>query len=249
MIRMGGSKMSKSKGNLIAPAKYFDTVGADALRLFHLFVGPPADDFDWSEQTDEMIEGCHRFLARLWRLGTGTVDRATVVDRPATAADDEVRKATHRLIAKVSGDYERWSYNTAVAGLMEFTNGLYRYVQSDDGARRETLDEALDSMLLLLTPMCPHISSELWERRHEGAVPVYRQPWPVADPELARVSTVTMVVQVNGKVRHRMEVDAGISEEEAVAMALAAPTVRDRLGDAAPRQVIARPPRLVNIVP
>jgi leucyl-tRNA synthetase len=248
MIRMGGSKMSKSKGNLIAPAKFFDTVGADALRLFHLFVGPPADDFDWTEQTDEMIEGCHRFLARLWRLGTGAIDRATVVDRPPAPADVEVLKATHRLIAKVSGDYDRWSYNTAVAALMAFTNALYRYVQSEDGARPETLDFAVATLLLLLAPMCPHITAELWEQRHEGGAPVYLQAWPVADPDLARVSSVTMVVQVNGKVRDRVEVDADISEDEATSRALAAPRVSTQLGDAVPRQVISRPPRLVNIV-
>jgi leucyl-tRNA synthetase len=248
MIRMGGSKMSKSKGNLIAPAKYFDTVGADSLRLFHLFVGPPADDFDWNDQTDEMIEGCHRFLARMWRLGTGAVDRATVEDRPPAPADLEVVKATHRLIAKVSRDYDRWSYNTAVAALMEFTNLLYRYVQSGEGARQETLGLAVDTALLLLTPMCPHVCAELWERRHEGAAPAYLQPWPTADPELARVTSVTMVVQVNGKVRDRVEVDPDVSEDEAVALALAAPKVRHHVGEAVPRQVVARPPRLVNLV-
>ena len=112
MITMDGSKMSKSKGNLIAPERYFDTVGADSLRLFHLFVGPPADDFDWSDQTDQMIEGCHRFLGRVWRLATGGVERVTLVDRDPTAADVELEKATHRLIDRVSRDYERWSYNT-----------------------------------------------------------------------------------------------------------------------------------------
>ena len=104
MITMDGSKMSKSRGNLIAPEKYFDTVGADALRLFHLFVGPPGDDFDWGPQTDQMIEGCHRFLSRLWRAGTDSVDRVTLVDREPTASDVELEKDTHRLIDRVSAD-------------------------------------------------------------------------------------------------------------------------------------------------
>jgi leucyl-tRNA synthetase len=248
MIRMGGTKMSKSKGNLIAPAKYFDTVGADALRLFHLFVGPPTDDFDWTEQTDEMIEGGRRFLGRLWRLGLNDVAQATIVDRQPTPADDEIQRATHRLIDRVDGDFARWSYNTAVAAVMEFTNALYRYVQSPEGARGPTLDEAVDTMLLLLTPMVPHITAELWEQRHDDGSAAYLQPWPVADPELTRVSTVTLVVQVNGKVRARLEVDAGISESDAIALALAAPKVAEQLGGVEPKKVIARPPKLVNVV-
>ena len=118
MIRMDGEKMSKSKGNLVAPTDYFDGVGADALRLFHLFAGPPSDDVDWD---DAGIEGSSRFLGRLWRLALGDVD-GEVVERPPTEADVEVDRATNRLIDRVTGEYERWSYNTAVAAFMEFTN-------------------------------------------------------------------------------------------------------------------------------
>jgi leucyl-tRNA synthetase len=248
MIRLGGTKMSKSTGNLIAPSIYYDTVGADALRLFHLFVGPPADDFDWTEQTDEMIEGCHRFLARLWRLATGDVAQAKVVLREPADADIDMVRATHRLIAKVTNDYDRWSYNTAVAAVMEFTNGLYRYVLSDDGARDETLSMALRALLLVMAPMCPHITAELWERQHGPGTTVHDQPWPKADPELARMTTATMVVQVNGKVRDRFEVDPAITEQEATGLALASPKVQQHVGSAAPRKVIARPPKLVNVV-
>jgi leucyl-tRNA synthetase len=250
MIRMGGSKMSKSKGNLIAPAKYFETVGADSLRLYHLFVGPPADDFDWGDQTDEMIEGCRRFVGRVWRLGTGTAggEGPVLADREPLAVDTEVLKASHRLIQRVSEDYERWSYNTAVAALMEFTNMLYRYVQGAAGARRETLDAAVDTLLLLMAPMAPHITAELWERRHGESSSVHAQPWPAADPSLAALETVTMVVQVNGKVRDRIEVDPSIAEAKAAALALASPKVQEQLGGTAPKKVVARPPRLVNIV-
>ena len=250
MIRLGGSKMSKSRGNLVAPAKYFETVGADSLRLFHLFVGPPADDFDWGDQTDEMIEGCHRFLGRVWRLGTGSAggDRPVLVDRRPLVADIEVLRATHRLIQRVSEDFERWSYNTAVAALMEFTNTLYRYVQTPEGARRESLDAAIDTLLLLMAPMAPHIAAELWERRNGEASGVHAQPWPVADASLAAPDTVTMVVQVNGKVRDRMEVDPSIGDDEAAVRALASAKVQEQLGGAEPKKVVARPPRLVNIV-
>jgi leucyl-tRNA synthetase len=248
MIRMGGTKMSKSKGNLIAPSAYFETVGADALRLFHLFVGPPNEDFDWSDQTDDVIEGCHRYLGRLWRLGTSSANSATVVDRQATEADLEILRATHRLIARVTDEYDRWSYNTAVAAMREFTNTLYVYVQSDAGGERQTLDFGIDTLLKLMAPMCPHITAELWELRHGLAETVHTQPWPEADPDLLRMTTVTMVVQVNGKVRDRLEVDPAISESDAVDLALASARVQEYLAGASPAKVIARPPKLVNVV-
>ncbi len=230
MIRMGGTKMSKSKGNLVAPAKYLDTVGADSLRLYHLFVGPPADDVDWTEQTDELIDGCNRFLKRVWRLALG--------DGPGPAADAEtVDRAAHRLIAKVSGDYERWSYNTAVAALMEFTNLLYK-----EGAT----DFAVDTMLLLLAPMTPHVAAELWERRRDGLV--HTEPWPVADQDLVRQESATLIVQVNGKVRDRIVVDPGIDAGTAESLALASERVQEHLGGRTPKKVISRPPRLVNVV-
>jgi leucyl-tRNA synthetase len=248
MITMDGSKMSKSKGNLVEPEHYFATVGADSLRLFHLFVGPPADDFEWSAQSDQMMEGCHRFLGRVWRLATGGVEQATFEDRDPTAADVDLEKATHRLVDRISRDYERWSYNTGVAAAMEFVNLLYRYLQGPEGARRSTLDFAVDSLLLLLAPMAPHITAELWEHRHGDGATVHTQAWPVADAAMVRVDTVTMVVQVNGKVRERIEVDAAVGEEEATRLALGAPKVVAALAGSRPTKVIARPPRLVNVV-
>ena len=186
MITLDGSKMSKSKGNLIEPERYFASVGADSLRLFHLFVGPPADDFEWSAQSDQMMDGCNRFLGRVWRLATGGVERVTLVEREPTAGDLELEKGTHRLIDRVTRDYERWSYNTAVAAAMEFVNLLYRHVQAPEGARRATVDFAIDTLLLVLAPMAPHIAAELWERRHGEGTTVHDQRWPVADPDSAQ---------------------------------------------------------------
>jgi leucyl-tRNA synthetase len=159
-----------------------------------------------------------------------------------------VEKGTHRLIARVSDDYERWSYNTAVARLMEFVNDLYRYVQSAEGAARGTLDVAVDSLLLLMAPMCPHVTAELWERRHGPGTTVHDLAWPTADPELVKVATVTMVVQVNGKVRDRIDVPADIDEDDAVRVALASPRVQEHLKGRSPKKVVARPPKLVNVV-
>ncbi len=259
MVTMDGSKMSKSKGNLIGPSAYFERVGADSLRLFHLFVGPPGDGFDWSEQTDQLVEGCHRFLGRVWRLATGGVERVTVVDRAPNEADEELGKATHRLIDRISGDFDRWSYNTAVAAAMEYVNTLYRHLQDEDGVGRETLDFGIDTLLTLLAPMVPHLAAELWERRHGPVDPqeaaslpggggVHALPWPAADPALLVVETATLVVQVNGKVRDRIEVAHDIDEDAAVAAALASDKVGAQLAGGEPRKVIARPPKLVNIV-
>ncbi len=242
MIRLDGDKMSKSKGNLVAPEEILDEQGADALRLAHLFVGPPQDDVDWEGVG---IDGCVRFLQRLWRLGLGAVG-APAVDRRPSEDDLEVERATNRLIVRVTEEYERWSYNTAVAGFMEFTNELYRYVQSADGPRRATIDHAVDTMILLLAPMVPHITAELRERRHGDDV--HRQPWPVADGSMVAFASVTMVVQVNGKVRDRLEVPADTDDDAAVALAMASARIVEILEGREPRKVIARAPQLVNIV-
>jgi len=248
MIRLDHKKMSKSKGNLVAPTKYFDTVGADALRLFHLFAGPPADDMDWSSQTDEIIEGCARFLDRVWRL---TVDTADVSwrDGAQAATDVALARSVHRLTAKVSDDMERWSFNTSVAACMEFTNELRRYRNEDAaGVHRATYDAAADALLLLLAPMTPHLAAEAWQRRHGSGARVHSQPWPSYDPELAKAERVTMIVQVNGKVKDRIEVAPDIGESDAVALALASQRVADELDGHEPSRIVARPPRLVNIV-
>ncbi len=248
MIRMGGTKMSKSKGNLVAPSKYFAEVGADALRLFHLFVGPPSEDFDWTDQTDTVIDGCGRFLDRVWRA---TVDRPVDRWRQGQTGDADLAlvRATHRLIAKVSDDIDRWSFNTAVAACMELTNELGRYLrEAPGGPHQPTADAAADALLLVLAPMAPHMSAEAWERRHGEGSRLHVQPWPTFDPKLAAEETVTLVVQVNGKVRDRIEVDPAIAEDEAVRLALASERVAAELDGAGPRRVIAKPPRLVNVV-
>ena len=246
MIRMEGKKMSKSRGNLVTPSRYFDTTGADALRLFHIFAGPPGDNMDWTEQTENVIEGCGRFLDRVWRLAVE--GEQAYRDGPLTAADTEISRATHRLIAKVSDDIERWSFNTAVAACMEFSNELQRYQRGPAGPHRETHDAASDALLLLLAPMAPHFAAESWERRHGEGAMVHAESWPSFDAELARSESVTMVVQVNGKVRDRIEVSPDITEEDALQVALASERLRGALAGVEPSRVVARPPRLVNFV-
>jgi leucyl-tRNA synthetase len=245
MIRLSGSKMSKSKGNLITPEEYYRTVGADGLRLFHLFAGAPGDDLDWTDQTDEVIDGCRRFIDRFYRLWHyHDVNFHDVADE----TDYSVRQATHRTIARVTNDLDRWSYNTAVAAIMELYNAASKAARSAEGIERSALNEALDTLAMLLAPMTPHVTAELWEERYPDRPSVHLLPWPVADPVLVAEATVTMVVEINGKVKSRLSVAPTISEADATAAALADANVVAALKGATPSRVISRPPRLVNIV-
>ncbi len=258
MIRLGGRAMSKSRGNVVSPNEYFATAGADALRLYHLFVGPPVDDIDWNEQTDEIIDGCSRYLRRVWHVATGSASHgetgptAECDKPPAGAATDArtrettgaLRRLVHQTIAQVTGDIERYSFNTAVAACMKLTREIGTATRA--GVPSASVDEAVDVLLKLLAPFAPHLTAEAWEKRHGGHVHV--QQWPVADEGLLVEERVTMVVQVDGKLRDRIDVDASIGEEDAVRRALASPRVSEALGGTAPSRVVARVPRLVNLV-
>jgi leucyl-tRNA synthetase len=250
MIRFGGSKMSKSKGNVISPIEYFDGVGADSLRLYHLFVGPPADSIDWGSQTDEIIDGCRHFLDRVWRVSLGSAERfpgveMVISERTELNDDDRAfRVLVHESIEKVTAEFDRWSYNAAVASLMSLTNAIYRYGAA--GAQREVFDEALDALCLMLSPMTPHLASEIWERRH-GEI-LHSQSWPKADPALLVKTTTTLVVQINGKVVDTIAVAVEISEDEAVMQARSNEKVVRRLSGVEPKRVIAKVPRLINFV-
>ncbi len=243
MVRMGGVKMSKSKGNTVAPEAIVEANGADALRLAILQVKPPAEDVDWE---DFQLDGCERFLHRVWRLAHPNTDLFQTHKADPTDADRAIEVATHVLIDRVTNEYERWAYNTAVAGFMEFTNVLYRYVQSDAGANKKTIDEAVDALLLLLAPAVPHLAAELWSLRHDGDH-IHLRPWPTADPAKLVVDTATMIVQVNGKLRDRFEVPTEISAQDAKALALSSAKVQAQL-DGEPRKIIVRQPNIVNIV-
>ena len=256
MIRLDGAKMSKSKGNLVAPEEIIDTLGADALRLSHLAVKPPEEDVDWE---DVGLEGCHRFLMRLWRLAVPGSDlTAELREGEALAVDAAIERATHILIDGISTDFDRWSYNVAVAKFMAFLNELYRYVQTPEQAHAPTLQAAVDTLLQLLAPACPHMTAELWAARHvvDGdQVPhdtelahVHTTMWPVANPELLLQESVTMVVQINGKVRDRIQVSPDADEAACLAAALESDKVRQQLDGAEPHRVIARPPKLLNLL-
>ena len=245
MIRLGGRAMSKSRGNVVSPDEYFTKVGADALRLLHLFIGPPVDDVDWSEQTEEILEGCSRYLGRVWRLATEPAEEPDHTIEPSPVSDgQELKRAVHRTIARVTADIDRYAFNTAVAACMELTNTISRHARA--GTERALVESSIDTLLELLAPLAPHLAAEAYENRHGDNV--HTKPWPVADLSLLTDEMVTMVVQVNGKVKDRIEVPRDASEEAATEAALASPKVQEVLNGATPTRVIARPPRLVNLV-
>jgi leucyl-tRNA synthetase len=231
-VDMGGAKMSKSKGNVVSPDDFVREFGADALRLYILFIGPADARIDWQ---DAGLEGMARFLRRLWRVA---LEAAALQDTPAEGA---LARKAHETIVKVSDDLgRRYAYNTAIAAVMELVNEIARDV-SAPGARF-----AVETAVSLIQPAAPHIAEELWERL--GHSRLWEEPWPVADPAMLQRETFELVVQVNGKVRDRLHVPVDLPEEELVARAKESPKVRAHLDGGEIRQTIVVPRKLVNLV-
>jgi leucyl-tRNA synthetase len=239
MLVKDGAKMSKSKGNVVAPDYYYDNFGADALRLFELFVGPPKDDAVWN---DAGAPGTKRFLDRFWKQATWDEGFA---ERAEDDRDRDLLGLAHRTVRKVTEDIDRFHFNTTVPALMVLSNELQTYL--GEQPRREVYEEIIEKMLLMLSPMAPHIAHELWERSgREGMLA--HESWPGWDEELAREETVTLVVQVNGKVRDRMDVSADITADQAEEVALSSERIQEWIDGQEVQRVIARPPNLVNLV-
>ena len=225
-----GRKMSKSRGNVETPDAYVEKYGADTLRLFMMFMGPWVDGADWNASG---IEGVHRFLRRVWEL--------TQSDTEASGSRDaDVDRAVHRTIAKVTDDLQTYSFNTAVAAMMEMSNVL----QHASGPSR---DEGVATLLLLLAPFAPYMTEELWERRG-GRGSIHRQSWPTYDPKIAAPKEVTLVLQIDGKVRDRVTAPAGIAQPAAEKLAMESPKVKAALDGRRIERTIFVPDRLVNIV-
>ena len=239
MITLGGAKMSKSKGNVVDPLALFSSHGADALRLYHLFIGPPTDDAGWN---DRGVDGTRRFLDRVWRIAT---TEAEFSERDESDSDRELVGLAHRTLKKVTEDIDRFHFNTAVPALMVLSNEFNTYL--GETPRQDTYDEVLKMLLLMLSPMTPHIAHEIWERKGYGSL-LALQPWPEYDEELAREEMVMLIVQVNGKVRDRLEVPADITADSAEDLALASERIQAWLEDGEVKKVISRPPNLVNLV-
>ncbi|MCL6499730.1 MAG: class I tRNA ligase family protein, partial [Firmicutes bacterium] len=235
-----GEKMSKSRGNVVDPDEQVARYGADVVRAYLMFMRPWEEGGPWSSRD---IEGVARFLRRVWDLVTGPTQR---LEGPWL--EDEVlelRRRTHRTIRKVTEDFERFGFNTALAALMELTNHLYRVRERLVGS--PAWEEALRSLILMLAPVAPHLAEELWERIG-GPYSVHTQAWPTYDPELARTPEVTLVVQVDGRVRDRLTVPEDLPEAEARALALASERVRQHLNGRVVKDVVYVPGKVVNLV-
>ena len=229
IIVFGGRKMSKSRGNVETPDEYVKRYGADALRMFMMFMGPWTQGSDWDAAG---IDGSWRFLNAVWRLAQS---------RPVPGEPDhDLERAIHQTVKKVTDDLDGYRFNTAIAALMKLEHRL-------SNAAGPTREEGVRAMLLLLAPFAPYITEELWARRG-GAYSVHQQSWPTYDPELARAEEVVLVVQVDGKVRDRLTVPAGLSEADARAAALASVKAKAAVGAREVVRVIVVPDRLVSIV-
>ncbi|HYV21286.1 MAG TPA: leucine--tRNA ligase [Candidatus Bathyarchaeia archaeon] len=225
-----GRKMSKSRGNVQTPDAYVEKYGADTLRLFMMFMGPWVDGADWDAAG---IEGVHRFLRRVWEMAQSEA-------QPAGPRDPDLDRAVHRTIAKVTDDLQTYSFNTAVAAMMELSNALHH-------AAGPSRDEGVATLLLLLAPFAPYVTEELWERRG-GRASIHQQRWPAFDPAIAAANEVTLVIQIDGKVRDRITAAAGISQSAAEDLAKASPKVKAALDGREPARTIFVPDRLVNFV-
>jgi leucyl-tRNA synthetase len=248
MITRDGAKMSKSKGNTVSPADYVERYGADTARTYVCFMGPPERGGDWS---DEGAEGVNRFLSRLWRLCEEVAAKqADELDPPAT--EGETRKLlakAHWAIDKVSRDFERgFQFNTAIAAVMELVNEAYRVKDDlyEDSVGVAAVRFATSTAASLIFPFAPHLGAEVWERLRGGRV--WEDPWPDADPQLLAGDTVTLVVQVNGKLRDRIEAAVDASEGELLALARESEKVRRHLAGKEVVKEIVVPGKLVNLV-
>jgi leucyl-tRNA synthetase len=239
-VILDGAAMSKSRGNLVTPGEILTTYGADTLRGTLLFASAPEDDIDWA---DVSPAGMHKWLSRVWRLNV-ELGGDDVAD--AGAEDDvaSLRRQVHERILGASADYDQRKYNTALAKMMEITNAVMEADRA--GVAGAPVREALDTVLLLLAPICPFVTEVAWERRHGTSV--HDQPWPVADESLLVVDTVGMVVQVNGRVRGEIEVAVDADEQAVEAAARADDNVARHLAEGTVRKVIHVPGRLVNFV-
>jgi leucyl-tRNA synthetase len=250
MICKDGAKMSKSKGNVVAPDGLILKYGADTVRLYTLFIGPPEKDADWN---DRGVEGSYRFLQRYWRLVeevAATKPDTSQSDAPAWTASGprrDLRRRIHELVKQTVSDMDRLHLNTAVSGMMMFVNSVEDFHAAGGDLRCPEVIEAIDLGTRLLAPMAPHTAEGAWERLgHRESV--FTAGWPEASPEALRKDLMTLVVQVNGKVRSSVQVPAGAPEAAIREATMADAKVQTYTQGKTVAQVVIVPGRLVNVV-
>jgi leucyl-tRNA synthetase len=239
-----GRKMSKRWGNVVSPREIVSKFGADAARTFVLFAGPPEKDIDWS---DEQVEGCSRFLGRVWRLAWAQRESAQE-SRPLGGETGQalaIRKAAHKALQRVTEDLERLSFNTAIARVMELVNFLTPMAPSKDPAERAAMAEAIRLIAVMLSPVSPHISEEIAEG-YGATQTIQEQGWPSFDPKLAAEEAITYAVQVNGKLRGQIQVPVDASEDEVKAIARKDEKVAPHLEGKTVRKAVFVPKRLLK---
>jgi len=240
MVILDGAKMSKSKGNVVYFSEELDAYGVDAVRLTMAFAGPPEDDIDWR---DVSPVGSQKFLARAWRL-SGEVSSEPGIEYGNGDAD--LRRHTHRFLADVPGLIESFKFNVAVARTMELVNHTRKTIDTGPGGADPAVREATEAIALALSLFAPHTAEDMWERiGHEPSVAL--QKWPAADYTLLVEESVTAIVQIDGKLRDRLEVSPNIGGEELEALAMVTPAVKRSLEGKTIVKVIVRAPKVVSI--
>ena len=257
MVIKDGAKMSKSKGNVVDPDKIIKNYGADTARIFILFAAPPVKDLEWSDQG---VEGCFRFLKRVWRIFSEFVDVIKTVSPPddnfSTSINElkEMRRITHITIRRVTEDIEkRMQFNTAIAAIMEWVNHLYHFKEWKDKQGETTEDiqavirEAMEALILTLSPFAPHIAQEMAVEMNFSDE-LDEKKWPLYKDQLTQTDEILIVLQVNGKVRQKIQVASGVSDEELKLLSLNEPRIQEWIQDKEIKKVIIVPKKLVNIV-
>jgi len=238
MVIKDGAKMSKSKGNVVSADEAAERYGSDTARLFVLFAAPPEKDVDWQ---DAGVEGMVRFLGRVYRF----VTRNASAGGGNGASDVRILRKLHQTMRKVTEDFDsRWHFNTSLAAIMELVNNLYAAEAELSAA---AMWEVLEKLVLLLGPFAPYVAEEMWEELGKLG-PVFKQPWPEFDPELAREELAEVVVQINGKLRSRIHVPFGTAREDLERAALEDEKTRQFLEGRRVAKTIIVPDRLVNLV-
>ena len=255
LVLKGGTAMSKSKGNVVGAEEMADKYGCDTGRLYTLFAAPPEKDLEWSEQA---IEGCARFLQRVYKLVFKHADwlrtvpaargSAALLDS-ATPKEKLLLRKAHQVLRRVSHDFEtRWHFNSATALLMELVNEIHDQEPLEDGVRPEIAKEVFELLILMLNPMVPHLAEELWENLGHANDTLAHAAWPKFVPELAAEDQVEIPVQMNGRLKGRVLVEAGLDKDTLTQRVLADPKIKQLLNGLRVIKVIAVPDKLVNLV-